>query len=165
MSRNSKLFKANVISEANGLTLGRIHPPADNSKHGPVDVEAGNTNKTPTSNVKINEDTVLSAEAQKKLKEILIERRHAFVGEDGKLGSCTLYELKLQLKPGATPFRKRQYHMSPLLREEASKQIKDFLSQGVLEYCESEFSSPPMVVTKGQKRTQTCRTRQIQTDL
>ena len=85
----------------------------------------------PLAKFKIDRDTKLSGAAQEKLRKIQTDRHNAFVGSDRKLGTCILYLLKLGLKPGASPFRQRQYQMSPLVREEESKQIKDFVAQGV----------------------------------
>ena len=42
-----------------------------------------------------------------KLRNILKEREKVSVGTDGKIGTCTLYQLKLQLKHDAKPFRKK----------------------------------------------------------
>ena len=103
--------------------------------------------------IKIPADTILSPAGQLKLRQILQDKHKAFVGTDGKIGTCSIFQLKLQLKPGAKPFRKKQYRMSPHVRAIADEQIKDFLAQGIIESCDSEYSSPLLVVTKGQKKS------------
>ena len=59
--------------------------------------------------------------------------------------------MKIQLKEGAKPFRKKPYLLAPHIQKEAQKQIDQYLRNGVLEECDSEYCSPLLVVTKGQK--------------
>ena len=72
---------------------------------------------------------------------------------NGQLGKCELYEVKIQLKEGAKPFRKKPYRLAPHNKKEAQKQIDQYLRDGVLEECDSEYCSPLLVVTEGQKRS------------
>ena len=103
--------------------------------------------------IKIPSETILSPAGQQKLRHILQDKHKAFVGVDGKIGTCSIFQLKLQLKPDATPFRKKQYRMSPHVRAIADEQIKDFLAQGIIEPCDSQYASPLLVVTKNQKKS------------
>ena len=103
--------------------------------------------------IELNPDNCLSPNGKLKFQEILSRRRRAFVGPSGQLGKCELYEVKVQLKDGAQPFRKRPYRLAPHIQREAQKQIDKFLLDGVLEECDSAYSSPLLVVTKGQKRS------------
>ena len=43
--------------------------------------------------------------------------------------------------------------MSPKIHQEASRQIETFLDQGIFEICDSQYASPCIVITKGQKRS------------
>ena len=122
-------------------------------RYGSSLAKEADTSTSSADHIKIPSDTKLSTAGQLKLRQILEDKQKAFVGKDGKIGTCTIFQLKLQLKPDATPFRKKQYRMSPHVRAEADAQIKDFLAQGIIEPCDSEYSSPLLVVNKGKKRS------------
>ena len=101
------LHKTNIISKAVGLPASVKHLPEPDITlgHNLQDPEASSNGKS-SDHIIINKDTILSAKAQDKLKAILLERRRAFVGPDGPIGRCNLYEAKIQLKEGSVPFRK-----------------------------------------------------------
>ena len=84
---------------------------------------------------------------------MLQNRQKAFVGPNGQLGKCELYEVKIQLKEGAKPFRKKPYWLAPHIQKAAQEQINQYLRDGVLEECDSEYCSPLLVIQKGQKRS------------
>ena len=103
--------------------------------------------------IPLNDNNCLSPEGKSQFQEILHRRRRAFVGPEGKLGRCDLYQVKIQLKEGAQPFRKRPYRLAPHIQNEAQKQIDKFLNEGILQECDSSYNSPLLVITKGQKRS------------
>jgi transposase InsO family protein len=59
-----------------------------------------------------------------------------------------MYDHSIPLLPGATPFRLRPYRYTPQQKDEIEKQIKEMLSNGIIQQSSSPFSSPVLLVKK-----------------
>ena len=58
---------------------------------------------------------------KQQFNQVLHDRRKAFFGPNCQLGKCELYEVKIQLKEGAKPFRTKPYRLAPHIQKEAQK--------------------------------------------
>jgi hypothetical protein len=95
------------------------------------------------------EGTALSKEGKEKLKNIVDKYPEAFVGEDGKIGKYNGPIVhRIDLTPGAIPFRQRAYRYSPAMKKEVEKQVENMLKQQLIKESESEWCSPIVMVQK-----------------
>jgi hypothetical protein len=94
-------------------------------------------------------DTILSENAQIKLRDVIKEFSEAFVLEDGRIGKY-LGPIKHQIPliPGSAPPKSRPYRLPFSMREEIQKQLDDMLKQGIIEKSCSPFSAPIVMVKK-----------------
>ena len=109
--------------------------------------------ETSKCSIEVSSDTKFTECETERLKVILQSHTDVFATKGDKIGVCKLIKHKLHLKPGAVPFRRQQYRLSPLVKAEAQKQINEFLQQGVIEPLDSEWNSPLIVVPKGVKKS------------
>ena len=101
------------------------------------------------------EQTDCNSEQKEKLRQVLIAHKNAFIGKDGKLGSCNWVQHKIQIKPGAQGVVKMPYRMLPQVRDAIQKQIDELISQGVIEESNDvEWTSPLIAVKKAHKKSQ-----------
>lgn len=61
------------------------------------------------------------------------------------------YDHRIPLIPGARPVSLRPYRLAPELKTELERQIQDMLKTGVITHSNSAFSSPVIMVRKGEK--------------
>ncbi len=91
---------------------------------------------------------------REELVQMLNNHKNAFVNSDGKIGKCDIAPLKIKLKPDAKPVKKTQYRLSPKLVQAVDDQIQNYIDQGILEACDSEWNSPVLILAKGVKASQ-----------
>ena len=111
ISHTSDVYKLNVVSQPPQV------PPPHGKSYEPTafvhsfSTEATNNgysttaSKPSVNSIPLSSQTTLSDLGKHRIYQVLHDRRKAFVGPNGQLGKCELYEVKLQLKEGAKPFR------------------------------------------------------------
>lgn len=82
------------------------------------------------------------------IEKICAKYADIFYLEGDKLTSTELYSHKINLKPNVTPVYTKPYRLPYSQREEVNKQINKLLEQGIIEPCNSEWSSPVLLVPK-----------------
>lgn len=85
-------------------------------------VSRNRTSKRFDITIELNKDNSLSPNGKLHFQELFNRRQRAFVGPAGQLGKCELYEVKVHLKEGAQPLRKRPYRLAPHIQKEAQQQ-------------------------------------------
>jgi hypothetical protein len=99
-------------------------------------------------------DTVLSTNAQEKLKKLITKHSQAFVGKDGVVGHYKgPIKHRIDLEDDKVINQQRPYRTPIALRPEVEKQIKEMLEQGIIKPSFSPFSSPIILVLKADKKS------------
>ena len=99
-------------------------------------------------------DPELSKDQVVKLKEMLNGHSSAFVTETRRIGYCDLLPLEIHLKdPHMQPIRQKQYRLNPNVIAQAQSQMDQFLQDGIIEPCDSEWNFPILLLPKGCKRS------------
>jgi len=99
---------------------------------------------------KINlKDSILTTQGKHRLLQLISKYSAAFVGADGRIGNYSgPIRHRIDLIPGAIPYKARPYRMSPAMQEEVKKQIDNLLAQGIIRPSTSEWAAPLVMVTK-----------------
>ena len=104
-------------------------------------------------NFNINNPKLSDTELQE-VKDLIWENKDVFFEYDGQMGHYTEEVVKIELKEGAHPSKKRPYRVHPRFEDALEKEIKDLKDQGVIEDSYSEWASPAVVVEKKGKQGQ-----------
>ena len=83
-------LKVSVPPGAESSDLPAFPKEAD-SRYGSSLATAADTSTSSADHIKIPSDTILSNAGQIKLRQILEEKQKAFVGKDGKIGTCSIF--------------------------------------------------------------------------
>ena len=70
---------------------------------------------------------------------------------DGKLGEVRATEHRIELTPGAKPFRCQPYRAGPRAREEEQASVDEMLASGVISRSKSEWASPVVLIPKSDR--------------
>jgi hypothetical protein len=81
------------------------------------------------------------------INKLIQEDDSLFAAPTGLPPQC-LYDHKIPLLPGASPVKQRPYRYNPMQKNEIENQIKELLSQGVIQHSSSPYSSPALLVKK-----------------
>ena len=100
--------------------------------------------------LKLDESKLLldHPKVKRKLKENLYRLRSVFSCAEEDIGHTDLVQCSVRLKPGTHPIRQKDRPLNPALEADLRKQIKDWLSKGVIEPSKSPWSSPLVPVKK-----------------
>lgn len=90
----------------------------------------------------------LNKEESMSIQNICAKFADVFYLPGDKLGTCNLYEQKIQLKPNSDPVYTKQYRLPFSQRNEIENQIQKMLSNDIIEPASSEWSSPILLVPK-----------------
>ncbi len=82
------------------------------------------------------------------LTEMLNKNRHVFATHAYDLGEMKSAPFKINLKQGAQPVKSLPHRASPKQRQVIDEQVEKLLKAGIIEPCESQFSSPVVLVPK-----------------
>ncbi len=93
--------------------------------------------------------SALNAEQKEELKQLLNKYRDVFVGKDGVLGRTNQVEHEIHLEPGTRPIKSRAYRVGYKQRKVIEEQIEDMLNKGIIRPSTSPWSSPVVLVNKG----------------
>ena len=99
-----------------------------------------------TDQIKIGTD--LSREQAARLQAVLRQQQDLFAFTPDQLGKCTTTTFDITLKPGAKPIAQRPYRQSPKEKEIVKKEIDKMLELGLIQPCQSSWSSPIVLVPK-----------------
>ena len=89
----------------------------------------------------------LSEDVQKKVREMLWRKRHAFVADDGEIGEASELQMKI-LTTDEIPVQKNYYKIPKPLIEEVKEHVSDLLDRGWIKESTSANSSPVVLVRK-----------------
>lgn len=78
-----------------------------------------------------------------------------------KLGTTTIYQQTIELKPHTTPIYTKPYRLPHAQKAEIDNQIKSMLDDGIIEESRSPWSSPLLLVPKKSDKTGTKRWRVV----
>ena len=95
----------------------------------------------------ISEDN-LTSEQKIILTDLLNKNRHVFATYDHDLGEFNGGEFKIELKPGMKPPKSVPHRASPKQRQIIDEEVEKLLKAGVIEPCNSNVSSPVILVPK-----------------
>ena len=100
------------------------------------------------SKLKLDENDILNQnqDIRRKTRRLIHDYQDIF--SYSAPGETDLVELDLKLKPGTQPIRQKFRPLNPKMEEDLDKQIKDWLTQGVIEESDSPWSSPLVPVKK-----------------
>lgn len=90
----------------------------------------------------------LNLEERSTIKSVCAKYNDIFYLEGDKLTTTKLYEHSISLKPNTQPIFSKPYRLPHSQKEEIQKQIDNMLDQGIIEPCNSEWSSPVLLVPK-----------------
>lgn len=109
---------------------------------------------------KVTEETYLNSydnldDRQKIIADSILEKYKEISFENKGLGRTHL--IKHHIDTGqAEPIRQRYYRMSPVKQRIITEQVDEMLAMDVVEYCESPWSSPVLVVGKKDGKPRFC---------
>ena len=92
--------------------------------------------------------TILPQAHQDQLKKLVCEYRDVFAANDTELGRTHVYQHHLRLKPGAQPPKERLYRTNAVERKFIEGQIREMLTNDIIENTTSQYSSPIVLVKK-----------------
>ena len=92
-------------------------------------------------------DSDLTESQKLEFLAFLGKNRDVFAKDVSELGRCDLYQYKIDTGD-APPVRQRFYRTSPAMKKEISRQIDDLEKHGLIEKCESDWTSPIVMVKK-----------------
>ena len=95
----------------------------------------------------------LSETERSTVDQMLQNNADAFLDATGNLGKTHLTEYTIKLKGSAKPKKCKPYRTNPKMKQEIDKQIKELLRQGIIERSHSDWQSPVLLVTKGNKKS------------
>ena len=95
----------------------------------------------------ISEDN-LTSEQKIILTDLLNKNRHVFAAHDHDLGEFNGGEFRIELKPGMKPPKSVPHRASPKQRQIIDEEVEKLLKAGVIEPCNSDVSSPVVLVPK-----------------
>lgn len=90
----------------------------------------------------------LNKEEQLSIESICAKYSDIFFLPGDKLGTTSLYEHTITLKPNVAPVYVKPYRLPHAQKAELKKQVDNLLEQGIIEPCSSEWSSPVVLVPK-----------------
>lgn len=85
---------------------------------------------------------------RKSIQDICSKFPDIFFIEGDKLGTTSLYEQTIELKPHSTPVYVKPYRLPHAQKEEIDRQIQGMLKEGIIEEARSAWSSPLLLVPK-----------------
>lgn len=90
----------------------------------------------------------LNKEERTSIRNICAKFSDIFQLPGDKLTTTKIYDHSIQLKPHVDPVYVKQYRLPFSQRDEVEKQVKNMLSDGIIEPAKSEWSSPVLLVPK-----------------
>lgn len=90
----------------------------------------------------------LNKEEQLSIESLCAKYSDIFYLDGDKLSTTNIYNHKIELKPNTQPIYSKPYRLPHALKTEIKNQLDNLLSQGVIEPCQSEWSSPMLLVPK-----------------
>ena len=102
------------------------------------------------------EETKLNDQEREQLRSLVGKYLDCFVNPAyGKLGLTDLTVYKIETLPGTTPVCKYPYCLTPAMRDEMDKILKDQVKKGLIaESAEGTWASPALLVKKSTGRFQ-----------
>jgi hypothetical protein len=100
------------------------------------------------------DETRLTTEQLKEVKDLYKEFKHSFAGPKGYPGTATKMQAKILMKPGVTPIHQAERPVNPMMRPIIAKEIERLHSSGVIrkvtELSPQAWTSPIVIVPKKQ---------------
>lgn len=90
----------------------------------------------------------LNKDEQASIEKICAKYSDIFYLEGDKLTTTEIYSHKIYLKDNVAPVYTKPYRLPVSQKMEINKQIDNLLEQGIIEHCNSEWSSPVLLVPK-----------------
>lgn len=90
----------------------------------------------------------LNNEEQVAIENICAKFSDVFLLPGDKLTTTNIYSHHISLKPNVNPVYTKPYRMPYSQKTEINNQISDMLKEGIIEPCQSEWSSPILLVPK-----------------
>lgn len=90
----------------------------------------------------------LNEEEQITIENICAKFSDIFLMPGDKLTTTNIYKHKISLLPNAQPVFSKPYRIPYSQKPEVNKQISNMLREGIIEPCQSEWSSPMLLVPK-----------------
>lgn len=90
----------------------------------------------------------LNSEEQQSIKNICAKYNDIFYLNGDKLTTTKIYKHSIALKPNTVPLYSKPYRLPHSQKREIKEQIDHMLKQGIIEPCNSEWSSPVLLVPK-----------------
>ena len=106
------------------------------------------SNRRPSDMIEF-EDTILTPQGQKCLKQIIDNHPKACVLDDGLIGRYNgKIRHRIELEEGSSPFKLRPYRIPFNMRAEVERQINEMMKQHIITKSQSPFASPIVLVPK-----------------
>lgn len=90
----------------------------------------------------------LNKEETLSIESLCAKYSDIFYLEGDKLLTTDIYQHSIQLKPDTQPIYSKPYRLPQSLKNEINSQIGNMLKEGIIEPCQSEWSSPILLVPK-----------------